>query len=133
VIKEWFAKQRMGPAVFQVFKNGELGITYSYGQNNGKIYPKIRKVQLITTKEQRFVISLFLRNGSKEIKKKEYCFQQVFGHHIELKGEVKEFKLTVYASTFPIELTYDYEIYLNGIAYRGRCRPKLKTDCFRPG
>jgi S-DNA-T family DNA segregation ATPase FtsK/SpoIIIE len=47
----------------------------------------------------------------KEIKKKEYCFHQVFGQNIEIKGEVKEFKLTVYADTLPSELTYDFEAY----------------------
>jgi DNA segregation ATPase FtsK/SpoIIIE, S-DNA-T family len=115
MIKEWFAKQRMKATVSQVFKNGDIAITYSYaqGQNTGKIYPKIRKVKF--DYDQKTAICYFsLPTGMdpKEIKKKEYCFHQVFGQNIEIKGEVKEFKLTVYVATLPSELTYDYEKYV---------------------
>lgn len=112
MIKEWFAKQRMKATVLQVFKNGDIGITYSYGQNNGKIYPKIRKVKF--DYEKKTAICYFsLPNGldPREVKKKEYCFQQVFGKNIELKGEIKEFKLTVFVATLPAALKYDFEKY----------------------
>jgi S-DNA-T family DNA segregation ATPase FtsK/SpoIIIE len=112
MIKEWFAKQRIKAAVFQVFRNADLSVSYSYGENNGKVYPKIRKVKF--DYEHKTAICYFsLPTGMdpKEIKKKEFCFYQVFGQNIEIKGEVKEFKLTVYAATLPSELTYDYEKY----------------------
>jgi DNA segregation ATPase FtsK/SpoIIIE, S-DNA-T family len=114
MIKEWFAKQRMKATVSQVFKNGDMGITYSYaqGQNTGKIYPKIRKVKFDYQKKTAICyFSLPTGMDPKEIKKKMYCFEQVFGQNIEIKGEVKEFKLTVYAASLPSKLIYDYQLY----------------------
>ncbi|WP_223592454.1 hypothetical protein [Neobacillus bataviensis] len=102
MINEWFAKQRMIAAVFQIFKNADLGISYSYGDNKGKVYPKIRKIQFdYERKTITCYFSLPTGMDPKEIKKKEYCFQQVFGQSIEIKGEVKEFKLTVFAASLP--------------------------------
>jgi DNA segregation ATPase FtsK/SpoIIIE, S-DNA-T family len=112
MIKEWLAKQKMRAAIFQVFRNADIGVSYSYGENNGMVYPKIRKIKF--DEESKTAICYFsLPTGldPKEIKKKEYCFYQVFGQNIEIKGEMKEFKLTVYAATLPSELKYEYESY----------------------
>lgn len=112
MIKEWFAKQRLKAIVLQVFKNGDMGIEYSYGQNKGKIYPKVRNIKFDYEKKTAICyFSLPAGMDPKEIKKKEYCFQQVFGKNIEIKGEIKEFKLTVFTATIPSELKYDYEKY----------------------
>lgn len=113
MIKEWFAKQQAKAALLQVFKNGDLGISYSYGQNKGMVYPRIRKVELdYENKAVIYAFSIPTGLDPKEIKKKEYCFQQVFGKNIELKGEIKEFRLTVYAAVLPSVLQYDYEKYV---------------------
>ncbi|WP_312474185.1 FtsK/SpoIIIE domain-containing protein [Neobacillus sp.] len=112
MIKEWLAKQKMKASVLQVFRNADIGISYSYGNNAGKVYPKIRQVKF--DYEHKTAICYFsLPTGldPKEIKKKEYCFHQVFGKNIEIKGEVKEFYLTVYAHRLPSELTYNFELY----------------------
>lgn len=114
MIKEWFAKQKAKATLLHAFKMADLSISYSYGNGraNGVIYPKIRSVQFdYDNKTAIFSFSLPTGMDPKEIKKKEYCFQQVFGKNIELKGEVKEFKLTVYASTLPSSLLYDFETY----------------------
>jgi S-DNA-T family DNA segregation ATPase FtsK/SpoIIIE len=112
MIAEWIGKQKMKAALFQVFRNAEIGISYSYGNNKGLVYPKIRKIKFdYDHKTAICYFSLPTGLDPNEIKKKEYCFQQVFGQNIELKGEVKEFKLTVYGSSLPLELTYDYEVY----------------------
>ncbi|MEH7442760.1 FtsK/SpoIIIE domain-containing protein, partial [Bacillus sp. JJ1122] len=112
MIKDWLAKQKAKAMLLKVFKDGDIGIHYSYGQNKGMVYPKIRSVRF--DYDNRAVIYSFsLPTGldPKEVKKKEFCFKQVFGKNIELKGEIKEFKLTVYAASLPGELTYDYEMY----------------------
>lgn len=112
MIKEWLAKQRMKATVSQVFKSGDMGVTYSYGDNKGMVYPKIRNVKF--DYGQKTVICYFsLPTGMdpKEIKKKEYCFQQVFGKNIELNGDIKEFSLKVYTATLPLSVTYDFERY----------------------
>jgi DNA segregation ATPase FtsK/SpoIIIE, S-DNA-T family len=112
MIKEWFAKQRMKASLFKVFRNADIGISYSYGDNKGTVYPKIRKVKFDYVRKTAICyFSLPSGLDPKEIKKKEYCFHQVFGQNIEVKGDVKEFKLTVYAATLPSELTYDFEAY----------------------
>lgn len=112
MIGEWFAKQKAKAALFQAFKNGEMGVSYSYGENKGKIYPKIRSVRF--DYKNKFVIYAFsIPTGMdpKEIKKKDYCFQQVFGKNIEIRGDTKEFTLTVYATVLPSELTYEFGTY----------------------
>ncbi|WP_042375277.1 FtsK/SpoIIIE domain-containing protein [Neobacillus jeddahensis] len=112
MIKEWFAKQRMKATVSQVFKSGDMGVTYSYsqGQNTGKIYPKIRSVKF--NYDQKTVTCYFsLPTGMdpKEIKKKTYCFEQVFGQRIEISGKVKEFKLTVFVGDKEKKINYNYD------------------------
>jgi DNA segregation ATPase FtsK/SpoIIIE, S-DNA-T family len=114
MIKEWLAKQKAKSALVKVFRDGDIGIAYSYGQNKGTVYPKIRSVKF--DYDQKAVIYAFsIPTGldPKDVKKKEYCFKQVFGKNIELKGEIKEFKLTVYAAVLPAVLHYDYESYRN--------------------
>lgn len=113
MIKEWFAKQKAKAALLQVFKNGEIGVSYSYSQNNGMIYPKIRSVKFdYKSKAAIYYFSIPTGLDPKDVKKKEYCFKQVFGENIELKGDIKEFKLTVYAAVLPSVLQYDYERYV---------------------
>lgn len=113
MIKEWLAKQQAKAALLQVFKNGEIGISYSYGQNKGMVYPKIRSVKFdYKNKAAKFYFSIPTGLDPKDVKKKEYCFKQVFGEHIELKGEIKEFKLTVYTAVLPSVIQYDYEKYV---------------------
>lgn len=110
MIKDWLAKQKAKAILSQVFKDGDMGVSYSYGQNKGKIYPKIRSVEF-NYKKQAVIYAFSLPTGfdPKEVKKKEYCFKQVFGENIELKGEIKEFQLTVYATVLPSVQHYDYE------------------------
>lgn len=113
MITEWLAKIQAKAALTQVFKNGEMGVHYSYGENKGLVYPKIRSVVIDKkTKSVKYSFSLPTGMDPKEIKKKEYCFQQVFGKNIEIKGDIKEFKLTVFFSSLPSELRYNYEAYV---------------------
>lgn len=112
MIKDWLAKQKAKAMLLKVFKDGDIGISYSYGQNKGMVYPKIRSVRFdYDNKAVIYSFSLPTGLDPKEVKKKEYCFKQVFGKNLELKGEIKEFKLTVYAVSLPSELTYDFGMY----------------------
>lgn len=112
MISEWLEKQRAKAALLQVFKSGNIGVTYSYGngKTNGMVYPQVRTVQFdYKNKAVLYTFSLPVGMDPKEIKKKEYCFQQVFGQNIKLKGEIKEFKLIVYTTTLSSEHKYDYQ------------------------
>jgi DNA segregation ATPase FtsK/SpoIIIE, S-DNA-T family len=112
MIKQWFVKQKAKGILQQVFISGDIAIDYSYGQSKGKVYPKIRKVKFDQgTETIKYYFSIPYGLDPKEIKKKEYCFQQVFGKNIEIKGDVREFKLTVFAASLPAELIYRYESY----------------------
>lgn len=122
MLKDWLVKQKAKATLLQVFKDGDMGVSYSYGQSKGKIYPKIRSVEF-DYKNKAVIYSFSLPTGldPKEVKKKEYCFKQVFGENIELKGEIKEFKLTVYTAVLPSVLRYDYEKYFP--QFRGKALP----------
>jgi DNA segregation ATPase FtsK/SpoIIIE, S-DNA-T family len=114
MIKQWFVKQKAKSILQQVFISGDIAIDYAYGQSKGKVYPKIRKVKFDEEKNTiKYYFSLPYGLDPKEIKKKEYCFQQVFGKNILLQGEIREFKLTIFAASLPLELNYHYETYSN--------------------
>jgi DNA segregation ATPase FtsK/SpoIIIE, S-DNA-T family len=112
MIKTWINKQKVKAIVSRVFRQAELGITYNYSDNKGIIYPKIRDIKFdYQNKTMTCYFSLPTGMDPKEIKKKEYCFHQVFGRNIEIKGEIKEYKLTVFTASLPSKLIYDYKLY----------------------
>lgn len=106
-MSELWAKLKVRHKVMQAFKSGELFL----GTIDRPIFPKIRKVT-IQSHSTSVAFSLPRGLNPKELEKKEYIFQQVFGTNIELKGEVKEFQLIVWASVLPSVLKYDYQRYL---------------------
>lgn len=113
MIKEWLAKQKAKGALLTAFKTANISISYTYGNNNGVIYPKIRSVKIDEGNEAlSLYFSLPTGMDPKEIKKKEYVFRQIFGEKLELKGELKDFKLTIFSAALPSVLQYDYEKYL---------------------
>jgi DNA segregation ATPase FtsK/SpoIIIE, S-DNA-T family len=116
MLKEWYRKQQAKSFLMKVFKDGEIGISYSYGQNKGMVYPKIHSVKP-NKKNKNVVYTFSIPTGldPKEVKKKEYCFKQVFGDNIELKGDVKLFTLTIYLSVLPDVLHYSYKEYAKGL------------------
>jgi S-DNA-T family DNA segregation ATPase FtsK/SpoIIIE len=78
--------------------------------SNGKEsrrYPKVHNVQL-KDGHQRFVFTLLNGMDPKELKKKEFVFQQVFGRNIELKGDLKKYVLHVYAAEMKNHYIYSY-------------------------
>ncbi|WP_050613365.1 FtsK/SpoIIIE domain-containing protein [Bacillus testis] len=108
MISSWLHKQKAKRFLQHAFKMGEMGITYSYGNTSGKIYPKI---QAVTLKKEtlEYVFTLPTGMDPKLITKQQFCFRQVFGERIELKGDVKKFTLTVYVSSVPSMVRYDKE------------------------
>lgn len=122
MLKDWLAKQKAKSALLQVFRNADLWISYSYGSSSGRIYPKIHSIKFDSNNKcLSYVFTLPIGMDPKEIKKKLYCFQQVFGKNIELKGEIKKFHLIVYGSVLPTVLRYDYEKYVP--QFRGMSLP----------
>lgn len=110
MIKQWFVKQKAKGILQQVFISGDIAIDYSYGQSKGKVYPKIREVKFDQGKKTlTYYFSIPHGMDPKDIKKKRYCFEQTFGQKIEIKGEVKEFKLTVYMAVLKKEIEYSFE------------------------
>jgi DNA segregation ATPase FtsK/SpoIIIE, S-DNA-T family len=112
MLKNWLVQQKAKGILRQVFMSGDIGITYSYGESKGTIYPKIRKVKF-DQKKNTVIYYFSIPSGldPKEIKKKEYCFRQTFGKNIEIKGDDKNFKLTIFAQSLPKEVLYDYEAF----------------------
>jgi S-DNA-T family DNA segregation ATPase FtsK/SpoIIIE len=112
MIRKWIREQYAKSALLQVFKNGNIGISYSYGngQSKGIVYPKIRTVKMdYENKAVIYAFSIPVGMDPKEIRKKQYCFEQVFGQKIEIKGKIKEFKLTVFVGDKKPKIDYDYK------------------------
>lgn len=93
----WIEKQQAKAILMRAFKSGNIGAAFSYGKTNGLIYPKIRNVYFDYKKNTvLYTFSLPFGMEPKQIWKKKYCLQQVFGDNIEIEGHYREFKLTVY-------------------------------------
>jgi DNA segregation ATPase FtsK/SpoIIIE, S-DNA-T family len=90
------------------------GIYKTVGPDERKLFPKIHSLQIENGK-QFFVFTLLTGMDPKDIKKKHYCFQQVFGENIEVVGDSKKFTLTVYTASMPSELTYNHNEYASDI------------------
>lgn len=105
-MSELWAKLKVRSKLMKTFKSGELYL----GTTDRPIFPKIRNVS-IQSHSSSVAFSLPRGLDPKEIKKKEYIFKQVFGTNIELEGDVKEFKLTVWTSSLPTVLKYNYNRY----------------------
>ncbi|WP_028394072.1 FtsK/SpoIIIE domain-containing protein [Bacillus cihuensis] len=111
-MKMWLAKHRAKAELVKAFRNGEIGNRYSYGSNSGLVYPKILSVN-ISRKEKSltYIFSIPTGMDPKEIKKKEYCFMQVFGEKIEIKGDTKVFTLKVYVGNDSNLIRYDADLF----------------------
>ena len=110
MIKRWFNNKQAKSQLQKVFKLGEMGVNYSYGNTSGLIYPKIHAVTM-DKNTTTYVFTIPTGMDPKEIHQKEYCFRQVFGERIKIKGETKKFTLTVYVSSIPSVIRYDLETY----------------------
>ena len=88
-----------------------LGNRYSYGSNSGLVYPKIHSLNI--NQKEKTSLMFFRPTGMdpKQIKKKEYCFMQVFGVQIEIKGDTKTFTLRVYLTHSSTLICYDADLF----------------------
>lgn len=104
---EFIECQRAKSALKKAFYHAGLFISYKNGDKTYRIFPKIHSVN-INDDQTEYVFTL--RNGMdpKEVTRKEYVFKQHFGENIELDGDHKTFTITVYRTTFPRELAYNY-------------------------
>ncbi|MBW7649780.1 FtsK/SpoIIIE domain-containing protein [Anoxybacillus sp. ST4] len=112
---EWLKKQYAKSTLIKCFRAAELYQTYKTGEKAIYIYPKIHSVQF---KINKTIYTFTLQNGMnpKDVKKKEYVFQQIFGKQIEIDGDVKKFTLTVYHDSLDHEVLYDYQAFYDVIA-----------------
>jgi DNA segregation ATPase FtsK/SpoIIIE, S-DNA-T family len=108
MLKEWFKKQQMKSVLLKCFRSAEIFQIYKSGDKTIYIYPEIHAVQF---KNNKTVFTFTLKNGMnpKDIYKKEYVFQQVFGKQIEIDGDVKKFTLTIYHNAFDDKVLYNYD------------------------
>lgn len=108
-IKRLVTKTNAKSTLLSAFNAGQI---YLSKKNSGgkelRRYPKVHSVDIYDD-STRFVFTLPNGFDPKEISKKEYAFRQVFGRHLEMKGDLKRFVLTVYKSGMPTEFKYSYD------------------------
>lgn len=110
MIKQWLNKQRAKGELLKVFRTAEIGIPHGSGDKKLFRHPKVNDVRFnFEQKTLTYVFTIPTGFDPKLIQKKRYVFEQVFSRNIELKGDLKTFTLTVFATYFPSEVTYNYE------------------------
>jgi DNA segregation ATPase FtsK/SpoIIIE, S-DNA-T family len=117
-VREFLKRQRAKKELRKAFSAAGLYITYKSGDKEIKIFPKIHSVK-IDDDQTEYVFTLINGMDPKEVTKKEYVFQQVFGRNIKVEGDLKKFVLTIYKKTLPKRIPYRYnEIFplINGLA-----------------
>jgi DNA segregation ATPase FtsK/SpoIIIE, S-DNA-T family len=107
IVVDWFVKKQLKSRLKKAFYNAGLYIKYRSGDREIPIYPKIHSA-IETSDKLEFVFTLINGMDPKEVMKKEYVFQQVFGRNTEIKGDLKKFVLTVYKTQLPKKVTYRY-------------------------
>lgn len=111
MIKEWLQKQRAKSQLRKAFQAAGLYVAYKSGDKEMKVFPNVHSVR-IGDDQTEYVFTLINGMDPKEVKKKEYVFQQVFGRNTEVKGDLKKFVLTVHKNGLPKKVKYRYsEIY----------------------
>lgn len=109
-MKQWLIKQRAKGQLLQAFKAGGIGIPHKTGEQRLFKYPKINDIRFnYDRKTLTYVFTLPYGVDPKLLKKKEFVFHQFFSQHIEIKGEVKTFTLTVFVAPLPKNVKYDYK------------------------
>lgn len=104
-------KQIMKRKLVKTFRAGNLHLTYKNGQTTQLIMPKIHAVQILEA-GVRYVFTVPLGLNPIDVENKLWLFHAQFGENIELVRENKRFTLSVYTSSLPNTLTYDYEAIL---------------------
>lgn len=93
-VAQWLGRQRLKAQLKKAFYSAGLYIKYRSGDREIPVYPKIHSA--IKTKDKiEFVFTLLNGMDPREVTKKEYVFQQVFGRNTEIKGDLKKFVLTL--------------------------------------
>lgn len=108
-LKQEWAKLQVRKKLLNVFKSGQIHLTYKFDKDNVRhIFPKIHAVDIAN---ESTTITFTLPNGLNPdlLKKNFYVFKQYFGKNIELEGEVKRYSLKVYHTSMPSELKYNFE------------------------
>ncbi|MBX6361677.1 MAG: DNA translocase FtsK [Acidobacterium ailaaui] len=100
-------RRRLKSRLRRAFYNAGLYVKYRSGDREIPVYPQIHSA-LETPDKIEYVFTLKNGMDPKEVTKKEYVFKQVFGRHVELKGDYKRFVLTVFKHDFPKRVKYDY-------------------------
>jgi DNA segregation ATPase FtsK/SpoIIIE, S-DNA-T family len=116
-IAQWLGRQRLKAQLKKAFHSAGLYVKYRSGDREIPVYPKIHSA-IKTNDKIEFVFTLLNGMDPKEVTKKEYVFQQVFGRNTEIKGDLKKFVLTVHKNELPKKVKYRYsEIHplINGL------------------
>ena len=108
-IKRLLTKSNARTTLISAFN--AVGIYLSMKNSGGKELRRYPKIHAVEPGEEstRFVFTLPNGFDPKDVAKKEFAFKQIFGRHIELKGDLKRYVLTVYKSGMPTEFKYRYD------------------------
>lgn len=110
MIREFIKNQTAKAKLRRCFKSAGLTDKHKSGDKEVIIYPKIHEVIFDTEKKLvRYTFTLINGTDPKLVKKNEYAFLQHFGKNIAVKGDHKKFELTVFETSMPDELIYNFK------------------------
>jgi DNA segregation ATPase FtsK/SpoIIIE, S-DNA-T family len=105
---DFIEKQKAKTALKNAFLSAGLFNKYRNGDKELKVFPKIHSVSFLDDRTE-YVFTLLNGMDPKEVKKKEFVFQQHFGRNIEIEGDLKKFTISVHKKFIPDYLKYNFE------------------------
>ncbi|WP_374187407.1 FtsK/SpoIIIE domain-containing protein [Priestia aryabhattai] len=104
--------------LIRAFTAGGIHLTFKNSTKKDiRVFPKIVAMKP-NEKTYTFTYTFTLPLGfsPEELRKKEFIFRQVFGKNLELKGDDKTFKLTIFTKQLPTEIEYNFKEIKNVVA-----------------
>lgn len=121
MLRKLFYRSKARRELIKAFRNAEIFRKYQSKSGTERInYPIIHDIHFDEKeKSLRYVFTLLNGMDPKEIAKKEYVFRQHFGRHLELKGDLKRYVLTIYSEPMTSELAYKAQEIAEVVAEHG--------------
>ncbi len=104
-----WAKLQARKRLINAFKHAKIYRTIKINEDNERyIFPSIRKVE-INDDTTKFTLRLPTGLDPDKLTDNLFVFQQIFGPHVVISGEIKYFTITVYRKGLPSKLPYNID------------------------
>ncbi|QDZ76634.1 FtsK/SpoIIIE domain-containing protein [Bacillus cereus] len=109
IIKKWLHKRNLKHQLTEVFHKADLYCDHQTRGGKVPIYPKIHDISY-SKESVRYIFTIPNGLDPQKVEKKWFCFQQILGRNLAIKGDSKQFVLNVFYSDAGLkQYNYSYK------------------------